>query len=139
MSSPTDAKKDPGGASDKNTKPASDAPAKPSGDPATGDKKEASGNTSDKGATSPGGELHFCHGVANIVTMNTDQPLVFAAAAFQVDQNKNGKLTLRPMFVPTKNGRFEADSTLPQQELTAIENTAEKLNGAWQHQPWPAK
>jgi hypothetical protein len=133
----TDAKKD-SGASDKNT-PASNAPSKPSADTTAGGKKDSSGNTADKGSTSPGGELHFCHGVANTVTMNTDQPLVFAAAAFQVDRDKSGKLSLRPLFVPTKNGSFEVDNTLPQQELITIKNTAKKLNGAWGQQRWPEK
>jgi hypothetical protein len=85
--------------------------------------------TAAAGASSPGGELHFCYSSSNAVTMKTDTPLVFGAAAYKVT-SAGGKLELQPHF---SAGAGTIEST----QATDFAKTAGAIPVQWKKEAWP--
>ncbi|MGA7312933.1 MAG: hypothetical protein WBX22_03090, partial [Silvibacterium sp.] len=90
-------------------------------------------------STMPGGELHFCTSNNNIVTMKTDTPLVFAAAAYKVIKGPGpaGELELQPIFV-SPNGGTLAEDNKAKKSLALSAKTAAAVSSNWKRNNWPA-
>jgi hypothetical protein len=132
--------------SDKGTSVDSSKPAtsnKPTTSSSTGTTSPAkiSPSATDKTTPSPlGGEAHFCRSNSNAVTMNTDEPLAFAAGAYLISKNKkDGKLSLGPFFVVPRNGQFERVPIVTAGQLQHFQEGAALIDPRWHRKPWPGQ
>jgi hypothetical protein len=80
-------------------------------------------------ASSPGGELHFCNSSNNAITMKTDTPLVFGAAAYKVT-SAGGKLELQPYF-------SVAAGSIESTQATDYPKKVGTIPLQWKKEAWP--